>query len=153
MNPHILFVDDEAPIRELLSVCFRIHGVPVTTATTGRDARLLAANATFDLTILDLHLPDESGLDLLRFFKTEFPRMPVIIFTGMGSDKELVAQARAGGAAGFLDKTQSLYVLLAEVRRHLPGHPQLNHPMPTILAPAFHHRRKLKGANGSKLKA
>jgi two-component system, OmpR family, response regulator len=95
MNPHILFVDDEAPIRELLSVCFRIHGVPVTTATTGRDARLLAANATFDLTILDLHLPDESGLDLLRFFKTEFPRMPVIIFTGMGSDKELVTQARA----------------------------------------------------------
>lgn len=148
MNPHILFVDDEAPIRELLCVCFRIHGLPVTTATSAAEARALVEETHFNLAILDLHLPDEHGLELLRFFRAQLPKMPVVIFTGMGCDEDLVAQARAGGAAGFLDKTQSLYVLLAEVRRHLPGQPALIHPAPALLVPGSRRSRFKPGIKG-----
>ncbi|HWV99710.1 MAG TPA: response regulator [Candidatus Acidoferrum sp.] len=119
MNSHILFVDDEAPIRELLSLFFRKKGLQVTTATTAQQARELAAKTSFDVAIVDVNLAGENGLELLGFFKTNQPRMPVIIFTGL-TGEELVDQAKAAGAAGFMRKTEPLGVLFDEVSKHLP---------------------------------
>lgn len=101
MNSHILFVDDEPPIRELLSLYFRKKGLAVTTASTGVEARNAAAGAEFSLVILDVGLAGENGLDLLSSFKGDYPKMPVIIFTGLGSD-DVLQQAMAGGANGFM---------------------------------------------------
>ena len=119
MNSHILFVDDEPPIRELLSLYFRKKGLAVTTASTGAEARELAARSPFALAILDVGLAGENGLDLLRSMKRDYPGMPVIVFTGLGSE-DLVQQALAGGADGFMRKTSSLDSLYQEVCRHLP---------------------------------
>lgn len=118
MKRHILFVDDEAPIRELLSLYFRKKGYQVTTAVTGCEAMERATEATFSAAILDVKLCGESGLDLLEFFKRHHPRLPVIMFTGVTGDDTLLDKAMARGADGFMRKTESLDTLFAEVQRH-----------------------------------
>jgi DNA-binding response OmpR family regulator len=117
--PHILFVDDEAPIRELLAVFFRKKGLQVTTAINGEQARQLSRQADYDLIILDLHLAEEDGLDLLAYFKDSCPDRPVVIFTGMGLSQDLMERVRAGGADAFLSKTEPLGVLLDQVQQIL----------------------------------
>ncbi len=119
MTPHILFVDDEAPIRELLSLYFRKKGLEVTTALTGAQAKELATSVPFTLAILDLNLAGENGLELLGFFKTNYPNVPVIIFTGQRTN-ETQEQALGQGAKAVVRKTESLNALYAEVCRHLP---------------------------------
>ena len=125
VNPHILFVDDEAPIRELLSLYFRMKGFAVTTAMTGAEAMELADQNGFNLAIVDLNLAGENGLQLIGFLKSNYPKLPVIIFTGMGGTDDLAAKAQAAGADGFMRKTESLDTLFAEVVRHLPERPEL----------------------------
>ncbi len=119
VTPNILFVDDEAPIREMLSLYFSKKGYSVTTATCGRDAKALAAQGPFNLAILDMNLAGESGLDLLGFFKSNYPSLPVVVFTGMAADQGLLEKALTGGACGFMSKTEPLDKLFAEVNRHL----------------------------------
>ena len=120
VEPHILFVDDEAPIRELLSLYFRKKGFAVTTVVAGQEAKDLLGRARFDLAILDLDLAGEDGLDLLGFVKGKYPNLPVVIFTGRSVDEDLLRQALAGRASGFMRKSDSLDSLFAEVCRHLP---------------------------------
>ena len=119
MAPHILFVDDEAPIRELLALSFRKKGWNVTTAITATEAKTLAAQVPFTLAILDVNLAGENGLELLSFFKANYPNMPVIMFTGL-TEKDLMDKAVAKGASGFMLKTESLNELYLEVCRHSP---------------------------------
>ncbi len=119
MNSRILFVDDEAPIRELLSLFFRKKGLQVTTATTIQQAKELAGKSAFEVAIVDVNLAGENGLELLGFFKKNQPGMSVIIFTGL-TGEELVEKARNAGAAGFMRKTESLGLLYDEVCKHLP---------------------------------
>jgi DNA-binding response OmpR family regulator len=120
VQPHILFIDDEAPIRELLSLYFRKKGFAVTTAVTGQEAKELLGRVWFDLVILDLDLGGEDGLELLDFVKGNRPDLPVVIFTGRDTDEDLLRQALAGRASGFMRKSDSLDNLFAEVCRHLP---------------------------------
>ncbi len=120
MSAQILFVDDEAPIRELLSLFFRKKGIEVTTAVTAAQARELAAEVPFSLAILDVNLEGENGLELLSHFKQQYPNAPVIIFTGL-TGQDLVEKAKAGGANGFMRKTEPLAAVYAEVCRHLPA--------------------------------
>lgn len=116
MKPRILFVDDEAPIRELLSLYFRKKGYEVTTAVTGAAAIQSASENRFNLAILDINLAGENGLDLLGHFKSKYPQLPVIMFTGLTGNDDLVEKARRNGADGFMRKTESLDSLFAVVR-------------------------------------
>ena len=119
MNPHILFVDDEAPIRELLSLYFRKKGLSVTPARTTAEAKELTAKSAVDLAIFDVDLAGENGLELVGFFKEHYPHVPIIIFTGL-TGEDLVERALAAGARGVMRKSESLEVLFNEVCRYLP---------------------------------
>ncbi len=120
MKPHILFADDAASMRELLSDYFRQKGYDITTAATGQAAMKLADEGHFDLAILDINLADENGLQLLGYFKTNFPKLPVVMFTGLPQGDELLEQAAARGASGFMRKTDSLDDLFAAVQAYVP---------------------------------
>jgi CheY-like chemotaxis protein len=120
MKPHILFADDAASMRELLSDYFRQKGYDITTAATGQAAMKLADEGHFDLAILDINLADENGLQLLDYFKTNFPKLPVVMFTGLPQGDELLEQAAARGASGFMRKTDSLDDLFAAVQAYVP---------------------------------
>ncbi len=119
MNPRILFVDDEVTMLEMLSSYFREKGYAVSTASNGQEAMALADKGGFDLTILDIRLAGENGLELLGYFKTNFPKLPVVMFTAMPGD-DLLDQAMARGASGFMRKTDPMDDLLAAVQVYLP---------------------------------
>lgn len=117
MNPHILFVDDEVPIRETLSLYFKMKKMTVTTAASGDEAKELAATTPFTLVILDIDIGGENGLELLVFFKKNYAALPVIMFTSQGYDPVLVEEAVAKGASGYMSKGESLDKLMKEAQR------------------------------------
>src|SRR5207249_11012471 len=120
MNEHILVVDDEAPTRELLSIYFKRRGCTVTTASTGADALRLINELPVQLVILDINLGEQSsGLDLLEPIKKSRPGVPIILFSGIGLDQKTIEAARQKGAIGYLNKTQPLDQMWAEVQRVL----------------------------------
>lgn len=116
MNQHILVVDDEAPIRELLASYFEKQGYQVSTAATAAEALRLTEGAGFDLIILDVVLTDADGLEVLGTLKQSHPALPVIIMTGIGFDDALLKEARRKGASSYVSKTLPLNKLLAEVQ-------------------------------------
>jgi DNA-binding NtrC family response regulator len=120
MKQHILVVDDEGAVRDLLEAFFRKNGYDVTKAGGTRETLALLEEVTFNLVLLDVLLGDESdGMDLLGRIKDMFPKLPVIIMTGLGLDEELLQEALQKGASGYVSKTLPLDQLLMEVHRTL----------------------------------
>ena len=121
MSARILFLDDEAPMCELLSGYFRDKGYEVSTATAGRTAMDLADKERFDLAVFDINIAGENGLELLGYFKSHHPEVPVVMLTGMTGGDELIEQARLRGASGFMRKTDPMDDLFAAVKSYLPA--------------------------------
>lgn len=119
MKQHILVVDDEASIRDLLSAYFRKHDYQVTAAATADEALRLVDDQSIQAVILDVLLADTDGLEVLAKIKASHPRLPVIIMTGIGFDEELLQEALQKGASGYVSKTLPLDQLLMEVHRTL----------------------------------
>ncbi len=78
--PHLLLVDDDRRIRDLLSRFLGNEGYRVTTAESAKDARAKLVGLHFDLLILDVMMPGESGFDLARFLRTT-SAVPIIMLT------------------------------------------------------------------------
>lgn len=114
---HILFVDDEVPIRETLSLYFKMKGIKVSTVANREDAIRLAEDTSFDLIILDVNLGGENGLELLSCFKQKYPQLPIIMFTSLGRDPELMKDAMEIGANAIMSKAEPLEELMAEALR------------------------------------
>lgn len=119
MKQHILVVDDEPPIRELLKSYFAKHGYEVTTSSDAQEALRLADETPLNLVILDVLLPDTDGLEVLERMKSAHPNLPIIIMTGIGFDEDLLQEAIQKGASGYVSKTLPLDQLLMEVHRTL----------------------------------
>lgn len=119
MKQHILVVDDEPPIRELLQSYFTKHGYEVTVAENAQTAIRLADELSLHLVILDVLLPDSDGLEILQQLKAEHANLPIIIMTGIGFDEDLLQEAIQKGAAGYVSKSLPLDQLLMEVHRTL----------------------------------
>lgn len=121
MKPHILFVDDEADWREMLTLYFTHKGLDVSTAGTVSEAKDRLEHGFYKLVVLDLNLAGEDGLEVLRFVKGRSPDVPVVVFTGLDVDENLVKRCLADRVDGFMRKTGGLESLLSEVRKHLPN--------------------------------
>ena len=78
--PHLLLVDDDRRIRDLLSRFLRAEGYRVTTAESASDARAKLLGLHFDLLILDVMMPGESGFDLARFIR-QSSSVPIVMLT------------------------------------------------------------------------
>jgi len=120
MKPRVLFLDDEEPMRALFSDYFRQKGCEVATAATGREALELAKHAEFDVAIFDIRIAGENGLEVLSHFKNCFPKLPIIMFTGVAGGDDLIEQARLRGASGFMRKTDPLEDLFDAVKAYMP---------------------------------
>ena len=106
---HVLIVDDEADIRESLSSILADEDYVVTTAATATEALELIRDASYDVVLLDIWLPDRDGLDTLADIRKLDPtRIPeVIIISGHGTI-EAAVRATKLGAYDFLEKPLSL---------------------------------------------
>jgi two-component system phosphate regulon response regulator OmpR len=78
--PHLMIVDDDRRIRDLLSRFLAAEGYRVTTAGSGADARAKMSGLDFDLLILDVMMPGETGFELARFIRTT-SAVPIIMLT------------------------------------------------------------------------
>ncbi|WP_031336378.1 response regulator transcription factor, partial [Rhodopseudomonas sp. B29] len=78
--PHLLLVDDDRRIRDLLSRFLASEGYRVTTAQSVRDARAKLAGLNFDLLILDVMMPGETGFDLARSIRLT-SQVPIVMLT------------------------------------------------------------------------
>jgi two-component system response regulator PilR (NtrC family) len=114
----ILVVDDEADIRELLSMTLTRMGLDTHCAGTTAEAITLLGKHTFELCLTDMRLPDGDGLAVLAHVSKHHPNMPVAVITAHGSTENAVAALKAG-AFDYLAKPVSLNQLRALVRSAL----------------------------------
>jgi DNA-binding response OmpR family regulator len=117
MKQHILIVDDEDQIRELLSLYLSKHGYQVSTATTSAETLQIVKRTPVDLVVLDIGLADEDGLGLLSTIKARNPAIQVVMLTGMGFVEDLLQEAHAKGADGYVSKLLPLDELLIAIQR------------------------------------
>ncbi len=119
MKKHLLMVDDEANIRDLLAQFFIASGYRVTSVASAAEAMDIARHERPDLLISDLQLEDSDGLEMIARFKSLHPGMPVILLTGVLFDPEVVNGVLSTKVDCYLEKTSSLARILETVRRLL----------------------------------
>lgn len=113
-SQHVLVVEDEDPIRELVSTALRFKGFEVTTAATGRDALAEARNATFDLLVLDVNLPDVDGFEICRKLRSDGNLVPVVFLTARDDPADL-RTGFTGGGDDYITKPFSLEELVLRI--------------------------------------
>jgi two-component system OmpR family response regulator len=112
--PRVLVVDDDIEIGKLLSRYLGGQGFEVVVAHDGAQLRASLAEGGIDLMLLDLGLPDEDGLSLLRQFRQDWSG-PVIVISGRGDSVEKVIGLELG-ADDYVGKPFDLRELLARIR-------------------------------------
>lgn len=118
-TPHILFVDDEQVIIDLVKEYLELHDYRITGVKTPHAALQVIRDDPPDLIIADLQLPDSDGLKLVAKFKKILPDVPVILLTGVWFDAETVDETLSGHISAYVSKTAPLQQLAAEVKRLL----------------------------------
>ncbi len=100
--PHLLVVDDDTRIRNLLKQYLAENGFRVTVAGTAAEARRKLAGLEFDLIVLDVMMPGESGVDLTRSLRAE-RNLPILMLTALSETESRIAGLEAG-ADDYLPK-------------------------------------------------
>jgi two-component system, OmpR family, phosphate regulon response regulator OmpR len=112
--PHLLVVDDDTRLRELLRRFLTAQGFRVTAAADAEIARAKLASMEFDLIVLDVMMPGENGLDLTADLRRT-NRVPILILTAMGEPENRIAGLERG-ADDYLPKPFEPRELLARIR-------------------------------------
>ncbi|RMI03452.1 response regulator transcription factor [Cellulomonas triticagri] len=110
-----LVVDDEATLAELLSTALRYEGWQVEHALTGQAAIKQAKSLDPDVILLDIMLPDLSGLEVLRRIRATHPHVPVLFLTAKDAVEDRIAGLTAGGD-DYVTKPFSLEEVVARLR-------------------------------------
>ena len=129
--PHILVIDDEPQILRALRTILTEKKFRVTTASRGEEGLALAAAAPPDIVILDLGLPDISGIEVCARLR-EWTQIPIIILSVRDSEKDKVA-ALDKGADDYLTKPFGIEELLARVRVALRHSAQVQSKKDTVI--------------------
>jgi two-component system, OmpR family, phosphate regulon response regulator OmpR len=93
--PHILVVDDDSRIRDLLARYLNDHGFRVTTAVDAAAARATMRSLSFDLLILDVMMPHESGIDFARSLRTD-SQVPILMLTARAEPEQRIEGLETG---------------------------------------------------------
>jgi len=130
---HIVVVDDEQPAREMVGDYLRMHGFSVGLCDGGASLRKAIAQQMPDLIVLDLNMPEEDGLSIIRDLKRRIS-VPIIMLTATASAIDRVVGLELG-ADDYLAKPCELRELLARVRSVLRRSGAAA-PLPAAQAPA-----------------
>jgi DNA-binding NtrC family response regulator len=110
----VLVIDDNADVRESLQTLLEIEGYATEGAETGEEGLNRLSERVHDLVLLDIGLPDRSGLEILMEIRERNPELPVIMITAQGTVDNAV-RAMGAGAANFITKPWENDKLLADV--------------------------------------
>ena len=94
--PHVLIVDDDTRIRDLLRDFLRRNGFRVSTAANAAEARVRMAALTFDALVLDIMMPGEDGLALTRSLRTANAGVSILLLSALGETSDRIAGLAAG---------------------------------------------------------
>jgi two-component system KDP operon response regulator KdpE len=124
--PTILVIDDEVQIRRLLRITLEAAGYAVAEADTGKSGLEEVVRCQPDAVVLDLGLPDTSGLEVLRRLR-EWSHVPILVLTVLAAESDKVAALDAG-ADDYLTKPFGAAELTARIRAILRRAPGENEP-------------------------
>jgi two-component system KDP operon response regulator KdpE len=127
---HILVVDDEEQIRRALKSILSTRGYVLDMAATGQEALLKAIDTPPDLVVLDLALPDRSGIEVCRELRT-WMSAPILVLSVRANEADKI-EALDEGADDYLTKPFSAGELLARIRALLRRAAALTSPPPVI---------------------
>lgn len=114
VQPHVLALDDDPDIRQLLTDYLSENDLRVTTVTSGRELDATLARESIDLIVLDLRLPGEDGMQIARRLR-EGSNIPILMLTGRSDDADRVMGLELG-ADDYLTKPFNARELLARIR-------------------------------------
>lgn len=123
-EPHLLVVDDDERLGELLRRYLSDSGFRITIAANAKEARANLASIAFDLVVLDVMMPGESGLDLTRDLRAE-GRVPVLLLTAMAEPEDRI-NGLEQGADDYLSKPFEPRELVLRIRNILQRRPAPN---------------------------
>jgi two-component system phosphate regulon response regulator OmpR len=121
LESHLLVVDDDARLRELLRRYLSDSGFRITVAADAGEARAALASFSFDLVVLDVMMPGESGLELTRALRSE-GQVPVLLLTAMAEPEDRV-NGLEQGADDYLSKPFEPRELVLRIRNLLQRRP------------------------------
>ena len=113
-TPHILVVDDDREIRTLLRDYLEKNGFKATAVADGQETRRALERTRFDLIVLDLMLPHESGLEICRELRAR-SEIPIVMLTALGEEVDRIVGLEVG-ADDYLAKPFSPRELLGRIR-------------------------------------
>ncbi|MCG5432934.1 response regulator transcription factor [Mycobacterium sp. MYCO198283] len=111
----ILVVDDEAVLADMVAMALRYEGWSITTAADGASALAAARDARPDAVVLDVMLPDMSGLEVLQRLRRDHPAVPVLLLTAKDAVEDRIAGLTAGGD-DYVTKPFSLEEVVLRLR-------------------------------------
>lgn len=110
----LVVIDDEPQIRRLLRLALESHGYQAVEAESGQEGVLAVAQSRPEAVVLDLLLPDMSGVEVIRRIR-EWSDLPILVLSALGQEKEKVSALDAG-ADDYLTKPFGIEELLARIR-------------------------------------
>lgn len=110
----VLIVEDDPPIRNLISTTLKTHDYKYLLAKNGEEALLQASTYSPDVVFLDLGLPDIDGVEIIKKIR-EWSNMPIIVISARSEDEDKI-EALDSGADDYLTKPFSVEELLARLR-------------------------------------
>lgn len=113
--PHILVVDDDRRIRELISSFLTSHGLRVSTAADAAEAREKMRGLSFDLMVLDVMMAGESGIELTRAIRQQQSRLPILMLSALAETSDRVNGLKSG-SDDYLPKPFEPIELLLRIR-------------------------------------
>ena len=110
----ILVVEDDAPVRSLITTTLKMHGYPYLEASCGEEALMLASSHNPSIMLLDLGLPDMEGVEVIRRIRN-WSSMPILVVSARSDDSDKI-EALDCGADDYITKPFSVEELLARLR-------------------------------------
>lgn len=149
---HLLLIEDDTDLAEMLVRFFRLHGHELTVAHWGEQGITLAAEERPDLILLDIRLPDISGFDVCRRLRAQGRRMPILMLTARDEEVDKVLGLELG-ADDYVVKPFSVRELLARVEAVLRRSPERPNRVECVSLPngvADLARREVRWKNGQR---
>ncbi|MCP5150316.1 MAG: response regulator [Ectothiorhodospiraceae bacterium] len=138
-RPHIVVVDDEVEIRDMLQEYLELNGLRVTCAESGQALRAVVSEDPPDLAVLDITMPGEDGLSIARYLR-EHTRIGIVMLTASGATVDRIIGLEMG-ADDYLAKPVDLRELLARIKAVLrrarasgAGGPETTAPATTVVS-------------------
>ena len=129
-QPHVLVVDDDDRLRDLLTRYLGENGFNVSSARDAADARASLSGLQFDLIVLDVLMPGEKGVDLARSLREAGSRVPILLLTALSETEDRIAGLEAG-VDDYLAKPfepRELVLRIEAILRRYGEHPEAIDP-------------------------